>query len=83
MRSSWSVNPSASQNPSAGRGLAGGRLLPDFPEAKTKSCQHRTEPSSVQEIGQMRNSKLAALLASLERATLPTALRKSLGVGDE
>lgn len=83
MRSSWSVNPSASQNPSAGRGLAGGRLLPDFPEAKTKSCQHRTEPSSVQEIGQMRKQQASCASSVPRKSDSSNSSEKELGGGDE
>lgn len=54
MRSPRSVSPSTSQDPGAGRGLAGGRLLPDFPEAKTKSCRLGPEPPCVQEVSPMR-----------------------------
>lgn len=74
MRSPRSVSPSTSQDPSAGRGPAGGQLLPDFPEAKTKSCRARAEPPCVQEVRPTRSSERLSLPASGKRAIVPAAL---------
>lgn len=77
------MSPSTSQDPSAGRGPAGGQLLPDFPEAKTKSCRARAEPPCVQEVRPTRSSERLSLPASGKRAIVPAAPPVPSGGGSE